>query len=208
MYRLILSGDGGTVDFPELPEELRVSSAVDAESETNLAGLERSTRQAVRLREYSFLAHLNVETGIVDAVVATLSGWMDKATPVRLIYATDRPGAGISSMVTVLSLECTEVGGDIGSVAVDVQLKDYRPPVIKELSFVQQAGEAVAVSANQREDTQPKPATYTMVAGDNLYNIAKAVYGDASRWPEIAKANNIQEDEYRRLQIGRELVLP
>lgn len=33
--------------------------------------------------------------------------------------------------------------------------------------------------------------SYTVVAGDNLWDIAVRAYGDGFRWPEIAKANNL-----------------
>ena len=33
--------------------------------------------------------------------------------------------------------------------------------------------------------------TYTVVRGDNLWNIAVRAYGDGFKWTEIAKANNL-----------------
>jgi len=33
---------------------------------------------------------------------------------------------------------------------------------------------------------------YTIKSGDNLWNIAVRAYGDGYKWPEIAKANNIE----------------
>jgi len=36
-----------------------------------------------------------------------------------------------------------------------------------------------------------KGATYTVVRGDNLWNIAVRAYGDGYRWVDIAKANNL-----------------
>lgn len=38
-------------------------------------------------------------------------------------------------------------------------------------------------------DDKPASRSYTVVSGDCLYNIAKAQYGDASRWTEIYEAN-------------------
>ena len=37
-------------------------------------------------------------------------------------------------------------------------------------------------------------ATYTIVAGDSLWTIAVRAYGDGYRWPDIAKANSLQNN--------------
>jgi len=42
--------------------------------------------------------------------------------------------------------------------------------------------------------------------GDNLWLLAYREYGDPSFWRLIAKANEI--DEPRRVEIGKELILP
>ena len=36
---------------------------------------------------------------------------------------------------------------------------------------------------------------YTIKPGDNLWNIAVRAYGDGFKWPEIAKANNLQNPD-------------
>ncbi|MDE1465442.1 LysM peptidoglycan-binding domain-containing protein [Spartinivicinus poritis] len=48
--------------------------------------------------------------------------------------------------------------------------------------------------------------THTVVAGDTLGRIAKQYYGDAMRYPEIAKANQLED--INRLEIGQQLVIP
>ncbi|WP_222937508.1 LysM peptidoglycan-binding domain-containing protein [Spartinivicinus ruber] len=48
--------------------------------------------------------------------------------------------------------------------------------------------------------------THTVVAGDTLGRIAKQYYGDAMRYPEIAKANHLED--INRLEIGQQLVIP
>lgn len=48
--------------------------------------------------------------------------------------------------------------------------------------------------------------TYTVVRGDNLWNIAQAAYGDGFRWTEIAEANELVNP--RVIHAGNVLVLP
>ena len=47
---------------------------------------------------------------------------------------------------------------------------------------------------------------YTVVRGDTLWGIAKRFYGNGSRYPEIAKANNIPNPDI--IHIGQVLLIP
>ncbi len=51
-------------------------------------------------------------------------------------------------------------------------------------------------------DTQP----YTIKSGDSLSKISKHFYGDANKYPEIAKANGIENPD--RIQAGKQINLP
>jgi len=48
-----------------------------------------------------------------------------------------------------------------------------------------------------------KFGTVKVAEGDTLYRIAKRVYGDGSRWSEIATLNNLSDG--KALKPGREL---
>lgn len=50
--------------------------------------------------------------------------------------------------------------------------------------------------------------TYTVAKGDSLRGLAKRVYGDESRWPEIYRANRSLIPDADRLQIGITLTIP
>jgi LysM repeat protein len=47
---------------------------------------------------------------------------------------------------------------------------------------------------------------YTVVKGDTLWAIAKRYYGDGNRYPEIARANNIENPNL--IYIGQKLLIP
>lgn len=47
---------------------------------------------------------------------------------------------------------------------------------------------------------------HTVVDGESLWSIAQDYYGDGSKWPIIAKANNIAEGEY--IYGGQKLLIP
>lgn len=50
--------------------------------------------------------------------------------------------------------------------------------------------------------------TYVVKAGDSLSKIAKEVYGDAARWPEIFEANKDKIKDPDAIRPGQELRIP
>ena len=58
------------------------------------------------------------------------------------------------------------------------------------------------------EPAQSAPAetTYTVMAGDCLWNIAYRVYGSGTRYTAIAAANGIADPDY--IYVGQVLTLP
>src|ERR1700719_1490836 len=48
--------------------------------------------------------------------------------------------------------------------------------------------------------------TYSVQAGDNLSKISKHFYGDANKYPAIAKANNLADPD--KIKVGQKLVIP
>jgi len=56
--------------------------------------------------------------------------------------------------------------------------------------------------------TQDKKRVYVVQPGDSLSRIAKEVYGDGSRWPEIFEANKDKISDPGRIYPGQELRIP
>ena len=55
---------------------------------------------------------------------------------------------------------------------------------------------------NTGGDDQP----YTIESGDNLSKISKRFYGNANKYPEVAKANNIANPDL--IKVGQQINLP
>lgn len=69
------------------------------------------------------------------------------------------------------------------------------------------AAEAPAPAATATEAAVATAATvYKVVAGDSLWKIAEATYGDGLMWSKIAEANTLRNPNV--ISIGRELQLP
>jgi nucleoid-associated protein YgaU len=50
------------------------------------------------------------------------------------------------------------------------------------------------------------PQRYTVRPGDTLSKISKYFYGDANKYPQIAKANNLDDPD--QIKTGQELLIP
>ncbi|AGG90802.1 MULTISPECIES: LysM peptidoglycan-binding domain-containing protein [Rhodanobacter] len=61
---------------------------------------------------------------------------------------------------------------------------------------------------SQVGSTADRPATYTVVAGDNLTKIAKHFYGDANAWKAVFDANRDQLSDPDRIRVGQVLKIP
>ena len=55
-------------------------------------------------------------------------------------------------------------------------------------------------------EAQSGAQDYTVQPGDNLSKISKHFYGDANKYPVIAKANNLDDPD--KIKIGQKLVIP
>ncbi len=54
--------------------------------------------------------------------------------------------------------------------------------------------------------SSPEKRYYTVVRGDTLWGIAKRFYGNGSRYPDIAQANNIANPDL--IHVGQKLLIP
>jgi nucleoid-associated protein YgaU len=62
--------------------------------------------------------------------------------------------------------------------------------------------------ARQQEEQAAGTRVYVVQAGDSLSKIAKNLYGDAGRWPEIFEANKDQISDPNVIRVGQELRIP
>ena len=87
-------------------------------------------------------------------------------------------------------------------------IKDERKRRLTEAGYDYSAIQSIV---NARLSGSSKPSTptqryYTVVKGDTLWGIAKRYYGNGSRYPEIARANNIANPDI--IHIGQKLLIP
>ncbi|MCE2883306.1 MAG: LysM peptidoglycan-binding domain-containing protein [Planctomycetaceae bacterium] len=77
--------------------------------------------------------------------------------------------------------------------------QETAPPVGGTIAVVPEA----TVPGAPQAETGPRIATHRVRDGDTLYRIAREVYGDSTRWPEIASLNGLGKNP--KLRPGMEL---
>lgn len=141
-----------------------------------------------------------------DELLGMLRSWQDSGDPVRLILS----GSDINDAFLIEDLSETLREGD-EDVEVTLSLREYK--FRAALAALANAGAGTsaatgqggAVSAPQRSDERLLPATWTVKQGDTLWAIACELYGDGTKWRDIAQKNGISDP--KKLQIGRVLTL-
>lgn len=114
--------------------------------------------------------------------------------PVRFIVARTTP-AGKRTWDTNILVALEEFGinenADEGDdVIVSFKLRQYKEYGVKTLKVANSAPTTTSTSNNSRsteKSTNNQP--YTIQKGDCLWNIAKKLYGDGSKWTKIYNAN-------------------
>lgn len=84
---------------------------------------------------------------------------------------------------------------------------DPKEPTASDFLDVSSGSSSTAPSRDAQADGTAD-GTYVVKSGDSLSKIAKHVYGDASRWPEIFEANKDTINDPDRIHPGQTLRLP
>ncbi len=79
-------------------------------------------------------------------------------------------------------------------------------PEVKAKITTTNVSKTVNVQNNSTNMNKITGNTYTVVHGDNLWNIAVRAYGDGFRYPDIARANNLSNP--RLIHAGNTFVIP
>ena len=90
----------------------------------------------------------------------------------------------------------------------------YKPYTDGRITEVAGAAQTPAATAPATETPAPAAAdatvatvkTYSVAAGDNLWKIAKELFGDGMMWSKIAEANKLKNPDF--LMVGQELEVP
>ncbi|MBS1805198.1 MAG: LysM peptidoglycan-binding domain-containing protein [Acidobacteria bacterium] len=116
--------------------------------------------------------------------------------------------AGVTSTIQ----EFSDIGAKVDQVDLDgdkLHIKGSVPSKVvlnRVWDAIKQADSTYADLHHEIENTGGDDQPYTVKSGDNLSKIAKHFYGNASKYTDIAKANNISNPDL--IKVGQQLNLP
>ena len=108
--------------------------------------------------------------------------------------------------MTVEELTLTQQAGDEDGIHYALTLREYRTPTFTTIVTTADSGSGGTAALPQRPDSRPAETRYTVVKGDSLWAIARRFLGSGSRYPEIARLNQIPNSNL--IYPGQVLRLP
>jgi hypothetical protein len=212
-YQLWLTFDGENdkIRLPVLPERIDIRSP-SRNASIQIAEFGELTimqsRQALAFSFSSFLPAVpvpGIDPGLVRPpleVIGKLKEWQGSKKPTRLVFTGHR----INLFCTIENVPYHEAGGEVGALHYTLSLKEYRSTQPRQIRVENNV--AVVNPAPARVDNTQPPQTYTVVPGDNLWNIARVHLGNGARYREIFELNRDIISNPNLIFAGQNLRLP
>ncbi|WP_251413015.1 MULTISPECIES: LysM peptidoglycan-binding domain-containing protein [Paenibacillus] len=224
-YSMTLSynNEKEAIEFPVLPAKIEVSESGNHKTYDISKLGEINVLRNVKLAELSFEG-IFPATWFPGASVAEerlfepkhyvekIQEWSRSKQPMRLVFTGG--SIDIAMYVSVEKFSWSESSGAVGDIKYQISLKEYRfyaatkTEVVKEAKEGAKTANKSSTESKPRPDTRVQPKTYTLVAGDSLWKVAKKFLGDGAKYKQIQKLNGIKDSELRKLPIGKIIKLP
>lgn len=124
-------------------------------------------------------------------LINKIKKWKESDKPIHLIATK----CGINMYCTIEDFPHSESGGDVGTYAYTLTLKEYREVTVRQVKVsipktnTETPKATVPKPSEPRVDNTVKPKTYTVKGGDCLWNIARKFYGNGNKYMTIYNAN-------------------
>ena len=162
---------------------------------------------------YPFAAY---ENGFqrADTYLEVLEKCKTEKKKFQFIVSRELPGGDVLFDTNIkVSLEEYQIKEDAVEgfdVTVSIKLKQYKPYGTQKIkvSTNTSSGKTTVKKTKKRTVTKKKATTYTVKRGDCLWNIAKKIYGDGTKWRKIYNANKAKISNPNLIYPGQVFKIP
>lgn len=212
-YKMYIAGEL----MPVAPAKVQVKAGGQNETIRLVNGEEINILQPAGLREISFDLLLPQASYPFAAAAREPAYYLELFRRLKearghfqWILSRSRPDGRVTSREDLtVGLEDWQITDDAGQgldITVALKLREWRSYGSKT---VIQQGTAVQTQSAARETANaPKSAGYTVQKGDCLWNIAKKMLGDGSRYTEIYELNREKIKDPNLIYPGQVFILP
>ena len=222
-YKMYLGVNGGEEGFilPVNPEEIRMDSPSNNKNFEVINLGEITKLQLPKPKEISFKSYFPLYTGPyinTDKLftpafyINLIEKWRVSKKYIRFIFIGGP--IEVNDLFSIEDFKYGEVGGAVGDIEFEIKIKSYVLYAAKKVVFQNSISIAenkeqvkvIAESTSQRPVEKPAPKQHVVKPGDSLWGVAKKYLGNGSRYPEIAKLNNIKNPDL--IYDGQTIILP
>lgn len=225
-YRMVLIIDSDIMELPVLPDKISIKRTLNSAEKTVLSLGNVNLIKGAKLRQITFSSFFPAVA--LPASVRAPKAPMDYVRKIKECMESEKPlrfvmlgtDLDINVQMSVESFEYTESYGAVGTLDYKLTLKewvDYSPRRV-----VIRKDKATASSAARSGAPKSSPQSkggsvnYTVKAGDCLWAICQAQYGDGSLYEKIYHLNRGVIDKQNRgtgnprytIYVGQVLTLP
>lgn len=209
----------GDERVPVVPEKITIKIKNQNKTLNLISGVEINTLRDAGLSEVSFdllLPQVSYsfapDSRSADYYLGLFEKLKTDRKPFQWIVNRQLPnGAPLFFTNLTVSLEDYQIIEDAGEgfdITVRVSLKQYRVYGTKKVTVDKSTSTASVTKSDRDSSTAPEVTTYTVKAGDCLWNIAKKYLGKGSRYTEIAELNKDKIKTPNLIFPGQVLTLP
>lgn len=201
MYRMTLELDTKEIDFPVLPETLKIESDGDNETDKviGLGEINRINKKLLRdiTIESFFPAHDGPYVTSIKSLeapnkyVEAIQIQRERAKPARL--SMHGSTISFSMLVSIEDFSYEERAGEVGDIYFTLKMKEWKDYSAKRIVLT--APKKATATQAKRSVNKPQAKTHKVVKGESLWSICKKEYGDGSKYPQLYAKNKALIDK-------------
>lgn len=215
MYHFYL----GDVHLPVAPSELTIKTGSQNKVVSLADGSEINIIKSPKLkeiqfhallpnREYAFSNYLGSYTPAND-IKSKIEAYKINKQPFQFVVSRSRGNEFLfftDIRVALEDITATESAEEGFDMLLNIKLREYVDYGTQVYSL--NNDNTVTVTNTRQTDNMPSGNTYTVKSGDCLWDIAKAYYGDGSKYTQIYNANKDIISNPRLISVGMVLTIP